>query len=341
MKVLLTGGAGYIGTHIAVELCDSKHEVVIVDNLSNSSVKAIRAVEKIAGVKIPFYKVDCRNYKKLKNVFQTEKPDSVVHLASFKSVRESTQEPLKYWDNNINATLNLINVMNEVGCKHFVFSSSATVYGNDAPIPYSESTPAGAGIASPYGETKYTIERILQNLYSADPTWKISILRYFNPVGAHSSGLIGEDPQGTPNNLMPYVSQVAVGKRTHLNIFGNDYDTPDGTCIRDYIHVVDLARGHVAALEHKKKKGFGIYNLGSGKGTSVMELVKDYEKATGKKIPYEIAARRAGDIAEYFANADKANRELNWNTSHSVADACASAHNWQAKNPDGFRKGTV
>ena len=341
MKVLLTGGAGYIGTHIAVELCESGHSVVIVDNLSNSSKESIKAVENITNCKISFYKSDCRDRRALSKVFRKECPDAVIHLAGLKSVAESVDNPIKYWKNNIDSTLALIDVMADFNCKELIFSSSATVYGPPKTLPVSERCRTGVGIANPYGETKYVIERILNNLAESDKSWKITILRYFNPVGAHESGLIGESPNDKPNNLMPYITRVAIGKLPHLNVFGDSYRTVDGTGVRDYIHVVDLANGHVKALEREAYSGIKTYNLGTGKGVSVLELVKSYERNTKAKIPYKIVAPRAGDVAVAYANPSKANRELKWKATYSIANACQTSHNWQTKNPDGFSRQNI
>ena len=336
MKVLLTGGAGYIGSHTVVELYASKrHSAVIVDNLSNSTEKAVEAISKIVGKTIPFYETDCKNYSKLKRIFAKERPEVVIHFAGYKSVGESINNPCEYWDNNLNSTLTLLRVMSEMNCKKLIFSSSATVYGVPASLPLTEDSPVGIGLTNPYGETKYAIERVLRNTYDSDPNWSITVLRYFNPVGAHRSGLIGEDPKGIPNNLMPYIAQVAVGKRKRVKVFGDDYETPDGTGVRDYIHVVDLARGHVSALK-STTPAFRTYNLGTGAGTSVLEVLRAYETACGKTIPYKVVSRRIGDIPVVFADPKKANNQLRWRAKLSIEDACASSYKWQSSHPNGY-----
>ena len=336
MKVLLTGGAGYIGSHTAIELITNGHSVVVVDNLSNSSPEAIRRVEEITGQTIPFYEADIRNKEKLSEIFYTEEPDSVIHFAGLKAVGESVAKPLEYYDNNIGSSLTLLEVMREKSVKTIVFSSSATVYGTPEKLPLTEESPVGIGITNPYGQTKYMIEQILKDTSLSDPALEVTVLRYFNPVGAHSSGKIGEDPNGIPNNLLPFVSQVAIGKLTEVGVFGNDYDTPDGTGIRDYIHVVDLARGHVKALEHSHA-GFTVYNLGTGDGVSVLELIKAFGNAAKKEIPYTIKDRRPGDIASCFADASKAEKELDWKTEYSIKEACEDSWRWQSQNPNGFK----
>ncbi|MFZ2545268.1 MAG: UDP-glucose 4-epimerase GalE [Candidatus Saccharimonadales bacterium] len=334
MNILVTGGTGYIGSHTIIELINDNHTVVVIDNLINSSAESLKRVETITGKHIPFHRADLCDIEALDTVFNQYKFDAVIHFAGLKAVSESVKNPLLYYETNIDATLNLLKTMNHYGVKQLVFSSSATVYGS-APIPYVESYPAGRDITSPYGKTKYIIEEILSDLYSSDNSLSYTALRYFNPIGAHKSGDIGEDPSGIPNNLMPFISQVASGKRDKLSIFGNDYDTPDGTCIRDYIHVTDVARGHVAALKNTQP-GFHTYNLGSGKGTSVLELVAAFEKATGQKIPYVFAPRRSGDLPEFFADASKAKRDLGWQTTLSIEDACRDNWRWQSQNPSGF-----
>lgn len=335
MNILVTGGAGYIGSHTVVELVAEGHKAVIVDNLSNSNRTAVERVEELTSGSVPFYEVDCTDKARLREVFQAHPVDAVIHFAGFKAVGESVAEPLRYYGNNLDSTLALCEVMQEFGVKKLVFSSSATVYGAPAELPLKESSSTGHGITNPYGWTKYMIEQILRDLAVADSAWQISLLRYFNPVGAHESGRIGEDPKEAPNNLLPYICQVAVGKREKLRVWGNDYDTPDGTGVRDYIHVVDLAKGHAAGL---KRGGAGLetYNLGTGHGTSVLELLHAFEAASGKTIPYEIAARRPGDIATCYADASKAHRELGWKAEKTIQDACADAWRWQSQNPHGY-----
>lgn len=334
MHILVTGGAGYIGSHTLIELIDSNHSVEVVDNLSNSHQEAIRRVEKITGTEIPLHTFDLEDKDKLGQLFKSSRFDAVIHFAGLKAVGESTKKPLLYYRTNIGSTLNLLERMAEHGIKKLVFSSSATVYGS-APVPYIESHPTGQGITNPYGQTKYMIEQILRDVAAADPANKFTILRYFNPIGAHPSGQIGEHPHSIPNNLMPYITQVAAGSREKLSIFGNDYDTIDGTGVRDYIHVVDLAKGHVVALEHKTQ-GLAVYNLGSGKGTSVLELVHAFEKASSITIPYEFVARRDGDLPEYYANVEKAHAELNWKTEKTIEQACTDSWRWQSQNSHGY-----
>jgi len=333
MKILVAGGLGYIGSHTVVELIANNHDVVIVDNLSNSKASVVDRLEKITNVRVPLHTFDLRDMEKLDNLFGREKFDAVIHFAGLKAVGESAKEPLLYYRTNIDSTLALIEVMSKHNVNKLVFSSSATVYGS-APVPYSEDSPVGQGVTSPYGQTKYMIERILTDAAAANSNLEFSLLRYFNPIGAHPSGLIGEDPQGIPNNLMPYIAQVASGQREMLSIFGNNYNTPDGTCIRDYIHVVDLAKGHVAALEHLLS-GASAYNLGSGKGTSVLELVNAFISTTGKNIPYVFAERRPGDLPEFYANPVRAKLELGWHTELSIEAMCQDTWNWQSKNQDG------
>lgn len=336
MNILVTGGAGYIGSHVIIELINHNHTAVAVDMLSNSSQESLRRVEKITGQSVPFYEIDSADKVALRKVFEAHSIDAVIHLAGHKAVGESVAQPLKYYRNNLDSTFSLCELMNEFNIKRMVFSSSATVYGRPSELPLKETSTVGVGITNPYGRTKFMIETVLQDIAAADTSWQVSLLRYFNPVGAHESGLIGEDPSGTPNNVMPFITQVAAGKREKLSIFGNDYNTPDGTGVRDYVHVVDVAKGHVAALEHLTP-GAESYNLGMGKGISVLELVKAYEKASGKKVPYEIAARRAGDIDELYANVSKAEEKLGWKAERTIEDACRDAWNWQEKNPNGFR----
>lgn len=334
MKLLVTGGAGYIGSHTVVELLTKGHDVVVIDNLSNSSREAIKRVEEITGKSVEFHEADVRDREALDTIFAEGDIDATIHFAGLKAVGESVEKPLMYYENNIDSTLVLIEAMQASGVKKLVFSSSATVYGS-APIPYSEDSVVGQGITNPYGRTKYFIEEIIRDVTVADPTFEGTILRYFNPIGAHPSGRIGEDPSGIPNNLMPYITQVATGRREKLNVFGGDYETVDGTGVRDYIHVDDLAAGHVAAIEHSKP-GFEAYNLGSGVGVSVLELVHAFEKASGQDIPYEIVDRRAGDLPEFYARADKAREVLGWSVQRSLEDACADSWRWQSQNPHGY-----
>jgi len=335
MNILLTGGAGYIASHIIIELYKNGHSAVVVDNLSNSSEEAVRRVEKLVEQEIPFYKFDVRNKEKLEEVFKDHQIDSVIHLAGLKAVGESVAKPLEYYENNIDSTFTLLKAMKKAKVKNLIFSSSATVYGDPEELPLKESSRVGVGITNPYGWTKYMIEQILKGLVVADDSWNITLLRYFNPVGAHESGLIGEDPNDIPNNLMPYVAKVAIGELQEVGVFGNDYDTADGTGVRDYIHVVDLARGHVAALKDKKK-GVSIYNLATGCGISVLELITAFGKAAGKEIPYSIKDRRPGDVAACYANADKAERKLGWRAEKTIEDACADSWRWQSQNPKGY-----
>ncbi|MCV2401623.1 UDP-glucose 4-epimerase GalE [Marinomonas sp. C2222] len=337
MFVLVTGGSGFIGSHTCVELLNQGYDVVVVDNLCNSSVEVFQRIECITGKSVFFHQVDLLNKESLARVFETYSIQAVIHFAGLKAVGESTQIPLNYYHNNLTGTLNLLDVMAQNKVFDLVFSSSATVYGENNPIPYVEHFPLGS--TSPYGRTKVMIEQFLKDAYASDNRWNVSVLRYFNPVGAHPSGLIGEDPNGIPNNLMPFITQVAVGKREKLNVFGGDYPTPDGTGIRDYIHVVDLALGHIKALEKlasQTEKSIDAYNLGAGVGYSVLDVVKAFEKASDQKIPYDIMPRRAGDIAEFYANAEKALSELGWQVSLSLEDMCRDAWNWQSNNPDGY-----
>ena len=337
MNILVTGGAGYIGSHTIVELLNNGDSVVVVDNLSNSSKESLNRVENITGSKIPFYNIDVRDKDNLDKVFGENKIDAVIHFAGLKSVGESVSHPIEYYDNNIGSTLVLLDIMKKHGVKKLVFSSSATVYGAPSELPLKETSRVGVGITNPYGQTKFMIERILQDLAVSDVTMEITLLRYFNPIGAHESGLIGEDPNDIPNNLLPYVSQVAIGKLEKVNVFGNDYNTPDGTGVRDYIHVVDLAKGHVAALKHSKL-GVSVYNLGTGKGVSVLELIAAFAKAAGKDIPYQIVPRRQNDVASSYASADKAKSKLNWSAEMTIDDACTESWRWQSKNPNGYKK---
>ena len=332
---LVTGGAGYIGSHTLIELINNNFDVVVVDNLVNSSRESLQRVKQITGHEIPFIEADVRDQSVLDDIFTTYSIDSVIHFAGLKAVGESVAKPLEYYDNNLVSTLALLEAMRKHGVKQLVFSSSATVYGNPSELPLRETSTVGVGLTNPYGKTKYMIEQIIQDYCTADPAFEATILRYFNPIGAHQSGQIGEDPNGIPNNLLPYVAQVAIGKLQSVGVFGNDYDTPDGTGVRDYIHVVDLARGHVAALQHMKA-GSSIYNLGTGSGTSVLEIVKAYSKACGRDLPYEIKPRRAGDIAACYADCSKAERELGWRAELSIEQACADSWRWQSQNPNGF-----
>lgn len=333
MKILLPGGAGYIGSHTAVELLNAGKEIVIIDNFSNSKKEVLDKIRKITGKNFKFYEMDYLDKEKLDKVFEENEIDAVLNFAGYKAVGESIQKPIEYYKNNISGCLELLETMKKHGVKKFIFSSSATVYGDPETIPITEECKTG-GTTNPYGTSKLFIEQILKDLYKSDNTWDICILRYFNPVGAHESGLIGEEPQGIPNNLMPYVARVAAGKLKELSVFGNDYDTKDGTGVRDYIHVVDLAKGHVAALEKldKEKKGLFIYNLGTGKGYSVLDMVKGFEKATGKKVPYKIAPRRAGDIATCYADPKKAKEELGWEAEKDINDMCKDSWKYIQKN---------
>ena len=335
-NVLVTGGAGYIGSHTVVLLVEQGYEPIIVDNLSNSSIKVLDRLEKITGKKIKFYKADVCSKESLREIFNENKIDAVIHFAGLKAVGESVQKPLMYYRNNIDSSLSLLEVMNEFNCKNLIFSSSATVYGVPKHVPLVETDEVG-GTTNPYGTTKVIIEGIIKDYCAIDKNFNAALLRYFNPIGAHKSGLIGEQPNGIPNNLMPYITQVAIGKREKLRIFGNDYNTVDGTGVRDYIHVMDLALGHVLALKKlSQDSGLVIYNLGTGKGTSVLELVHAYEKATGVKIPYEIVERRPGDVDSNYASTDKAFKELGFKAQYTIFDACYDSNNWQTKNPQGY-----
>lgn len=335
--ILVTGGAGYIGSHTCVQLLDAGYDVVVVDNLCNSCKESLKRVEEITGKKLTFYEVDLLDEPALNRVFDNENVDAVIHFAGLKAVGESVYKPLEYYHNNITGTLILCDVMRRHGVKNIVFSSSATVYGDPAFVPITEECPKGE-ITNPYGRTKGMLEQVLTDLHTSDPEWNVMLLRYFNPIGAHKSGRIGEDPKGIPNNLFPYITQVAVGKLVCLGVFGNDYNTPDGTCIRDYIHVVDLAVGHVKALKKiEEKAGVCIYNLGTGKGYSVLDVVKAYEKACGREIKYEIKPRRPGDIATCYADASKAREELGWEAERGIEEMCADSWRWQSANPDGYR----
>ena len=337
MSVLVTGGTGYIGSHTVVELQNAGYEAIIIDNLSNSNPEVLNRIEKITGKRPKFYEADIRDKAALKKIFE-ENPDieSCIHFAGLKAVGESVSKPLEYYNNNIYGTLCLVESMREAGVKNIVFSSSATVYGDPAFIPITEECPKGV-CTNPYGWTKSMLEQILSDITVADKEWNVILLRYFNPIGAHKSGTMGENPSGIPNNLMPYITQVAVGKRDHLNVFGNDYDTHDGTGVRDYIHVVDLALGHVKALDKIKENcGLKIYNLGTGHGYSVLDIVKAFEQASGVKIPYEITARRPGDIATCYADASKAKAELGWEAKYEILEMCEDSWRWQKNNPEGY-----
>lgn len=333
--VLVTGGAGYIGSHTCVELLENGYNVVVIDNFCNASAESIRRVEKITGKKIALYKGDVRDENLLNEIFAAHKIDWVVHFAGLKAVGESCVKPVEYYDNNIGGTLALLQAMRRAGCKKIVFSSSATVYGTPERLPLDEACAVG-GTTNPYGSSKYFQEIMLRDVYASDNDWTIVLLRYFNPVGAHESGLIGEDPQGIPNNLTPYIAKVAIGELKELGVFGNDYPTHDGTGVRDYIHVVDLAQGHAAAIEKIDKAGVYTYNLGTGVGYSVLDVVHAFEKACGHAVPYVIKPRRAGDIAACYADASKAKRELGWQATRGIDEMCASLWNWQSKNPDGY-----
>ena len=333
MSILVTGGAGYIGSHTVVELLQAGRDVVIVDNFSNSKPKVLDAIRKITGKDFKFYEIDYLDTEKMDKVFKENNIDAVINLAGFKAVGESTKKPLDYYTNNVAGALSLLNVMNKNNVKTFVFSSTATVYGNSTEIPYTEDLKTG-DTTNPYATTKYFIEEILKDVYKSDNSWNIAILRYFNPIGAHESGLIGEEPQGIPNNLMPYVARVAKGILKELSVFGNDYNTPDGTGVRDYIHVVDLAIGHIKALEklEKEKHGVFIYNLGTGKGYSVLDMVKTFEEVSGKKVPYKIAPRRPGDIDMFYSDPTKAKEELGWEATRDFKQMCKDSWNYIDKN---------
>ena len=336
MNILLAGGAGYIGSHTAVELLTAGHDVVIVDNYCNSCAEAVNRVEEVSGKKVVSYEADVKDKVAMAKIFAENKIDCVSHFAGLKAVGESVQKPIEYYRNNIDTTLTLLECMKEAGVKKFVFSSSATVYGEENDIPYIETMKRGS-CSNPYGWTKVMMEEILEDAAKADEELTVVLLRYFNPIGAHESGRMGEDPQGIPNNLMPYITQVAVGKLKELGVFGNDYDTPDGTGVRDYIHVVDLAIGHVKALKKiQENAGLCIYNLGTGHGYSVLDIVKNFEKATGVKIPYVIKPRRPGDIATCYCDPTKAKEELGWEAQYGIEDMCADSWRWQKNNPNGY-----
>ena len=339
--ILVTGGAGYIGSHTLIELNDAGFDFIVLDNLSNSSQEAIKRVEKIINKKITFIKGDIRDKELLRKIFSENEIDSVIHFAGLKAVGESVEKPLIYYENNVCGTNTLLEVMKEFNVKKFVFSSSATVYGEPEKMPVTEDMQTGIGITNPYGKSKYMIEEILKDLFISDNSFKIAILRYFNPVGAHESGIIGEDPSGIPNNLMPFISQVAVGKLPKLRVFGGDYPTKDGTGVRDFIHVVDLAKAHVKAIEYLNNNDLNeplIVNLGTGRGYSVLEMIESFEKASGVKIPYEIVDRRPGDIAEIYANPNKAKKLLGWEAKKGIKEMCESAWKWQSEHPKGYEK---
>ncbi len=336
MKILVTGGAGYIGSHTCVELLNKGYEVVVIDNFTNSCEESVKRVEQITGKPVTLYSGDVRDSELLNKIFSENKIDWVIHFAGLKAVGESCAKPVEYYDNNLNGTLVLLQVMRSHGCKKIVFSSSATVYGDPEVLPLTESSKTG-GTTNPYGTSKYFQEIMLNDVYKADNEWTVVLLRYFNPVGAHSSGLIGEDPKGIPNNLTPYIAKVAIGELKEVGVFGNDYPTPDGTGVRDYIHVVDLAKGHVAAIEKVVNSGVYTYNLGTGIGYSVLDVIHAFEKACGHKLPYSIKPRRAGDIAACYADASKALNELGWKAELGIDEMCASLWNWQTKNPNGYK----
>ncbi len=337
MKILVTGGAGYIGSHTCVELIEKGYEVVVVDNFYNSSPKSLERVKTITGKSVKLYEGDIRDKALLERIFSENQIDWVIHFAGLKAVGESCAKPILYYDNNIGGTLALVEVMAEHGCKKIVFSSSATVYGDPEVLPLTEDCKTG-GTTNPYGTSKLYQEKILSDMYAADKQWTVVLLRYFNPVGAHESGLIGEDPQGIPNNLTPYISKVAIGELKEVGVFGNDYPTPDGTGVRDYIHVVDLAKGHVCAIEKIAASGVYVYNLGTGIGYSVLDVIHAFEKACGHKLAYSIKPRRPGDIAACYADAGKAKRELGWEAKLGIDDMCASLWKWQTMNPKGYKE---
>jgi len=337
LKVLVTGGTGFIGSHTLVELIEAGHDVVVVDNLVNSSAESLNRVAQITGTEPVFYEGDIRDQNLLLDIFGKEAPEAVIHFAGLKAVGESSSKPLEYYDNNIAGTITLLKAMKESGCKNIIFSSSATVYGKPESVPIREDFKVGE-VTNPYGRTKLMIEQILQDIYAADNSWNVILLRYFNPIGAHKSGLMGEDPQGIPNNLLPYIAKVAVGQLDHINVFGNDYDTKDGTGVRDYIHVVDLAYGHVKALEKiSEAPGLKIYNLGTGNGYSVLEMIRAFSKACGRDLPYVIADRRPGDIDVCYADPALAKKELGWEAKRGIEEMCEDAWRWQSNNPTGYR----
>ena len=336
MNVLVTGGAGYIGSHTCLELLESGYGVVVIDNLYNSNPKSLERVEALTGKKLRFYEGDVRDEALLRKIFAENEIGCVIHFAGLKAVGESVAKPWEYYDNNLNSTLVLTKVMKEVGMKNIIFSSSATVYTADNEMPLKETSRTG-GCTNPYGWTKYMTEQILSGISHADESWSVVLLRYFNPIGAHESGMIGEDPRGIPNNLMPFITQVAIGRREKLSVFGNDYDTPDGTGVRDYIHVVDLAKGHVAAVKYAcAHQGCEVFNLGTGTGYSVLDMVRTFQEVNGVKVPYEVVPRRPGDISTCYADPGKSEKVLGWKASHTLADMCRDSWNWQSKNPMGY-----
>lgn len=338
MAVLVTGGTGYIGSHTVVELQNSGYDVVVLDNLSNSCTEVLKRVETITGKPVPFYQADIRDREALNRIFDAEKIDSVIHFAGLKAVGESVGKPWEYYENNVSGTLVLLDVMKAHDVKNIIFSSSATVYGSKTEMPLKETDEKGFCL-NPYGWTKWMLEQILTDVQKADEAWNVILLRYFNPIGAHESGMIGENPKGIPNNLMPFITQVAVGIRPELSVYGDDYDTPDGTCIRDYIHVVDLAAGHVAAVKKlAEDPGLKLYNLGTGVGYSVLDIVKAFEKANGLKLPYRIAARRPGDAPVSYSDPSKAYEEMGWKTRYGIEEMCRDSWNWQKNNPNGYEK---
>lgn len=335
MKILVTGGAGYIGSHTCVELLDEGHEVTVVDNLCNSNIESINRIREITGKDVAFFNVDISDKDKMEEIFAEKNIEAVIHFAGLKAVGESCEKPLEYYMNNVTGTLVMLQVMKKYGVNKIVFSSSATVYGSPENVPVKEDYPLS--VTNPYGRTKLMLEEILQDLYKSDNQWNVILLRYFNPIGAHQSGLIGEDPNGIPNNLLPYISKVAIGELPQLNVFGDDYPTEDGTCIRDYIHVVDLAKGHVKAIESMKEGGgVQIYNLGTGKGYSVLEVIKNFEEVSGKKVPYKITSRRKGDVAVIYGDPSKAKEEIGWQAQYGIKEMCRDSWNWQKKNPKGY-----
>jgi len=338
MKILVTGGAGYIGSHTCVELLNEGHDVVIVDNLYNASRKAVDRIGEITGKKPTFYEVDISDRPALEKVFQDHTFDAVIHFAGYKAVGESVRKPIEYYANNLGGTLVLTDLMRAYGVRNIIFSSSATVYGDPAFVPITEECPKGV-CTNPYGWTKWMLEQVLTDIQTSDPSWSVILLRYFNPIGAHASGKIGEDPKGIPNNLLPFVAQVAIGRLPELGVFGDDYDTPDGTGVRDYIHVVDLARGHVKALQKfEDEPAVRVYNLGTGKGYSVLEIVHAFERACGHEVPYTIKPRRPGDIATCYCDPGKAKKELGWEAEYGIDEMCADSWRWQSMNPNGYRE---
>ena len=335
-RIIVTGGAGFIGSHTLIELHKAGYEFVVVDNFVNSNPEALHRVGELIGAEVPFVKADIRDREALNKVFEQYSFDSCIHFAGLKAVGESVAKPLEYYENNMSGTFTLLDVMRQHGCKNIIFSSSATVYGDPAIIPITEECPKGH-CTNPYGQTKSMLEQVLMDVQKADPEWNVVLLRYFNPIGAHQSGRIGENPNGIPNNLMPYITQTAIGRRKELGVFGNDYDTHDGTGVRDYIHVVDLATAHVAALKAiEKKAGLAIYNIGTGHGYSVLDVVNAFEKANGVKVPYSIKPRRPGDIATCYCDPTKAEKELGWKAKYGIEDMCRDSWNWQSQNPEGY-----